>query len=94
MAHRKQLKQEAAQLRDDLDRRTFLVQQRLEKSLQRATSLTRSPAALPIAFISGILAERWGMPGIKNAHALLTTLAGQIKTEDIISGLMSSSSTR
>lgn len=91
MAGRNQLKQEAAQLRGDIDRRACLAHQSIDKLRSRASRLALSPAALPIAFVSGILAERWGMPAIKNAHALLTSLAGQGKAEDLISGLMGSS---
>ncbi len=91
MSKRTRLKHRAALLRGDIDRRADIAHQRIRNLVGRATRFAYSPAALPIAFVSGVLAGRLGMPGIKNARDLLTTLAGNVKAEDIISGQVGSS---
>ncbi|HET8905050.1 MAG TPA: hypothetical protein VFN16_13730 [Saccharospirillum sp.] len=91
MFRRRQLKQEAAQLRGDIDRRACLVHQRIDSLKRETETLVRSPAALPVAFVAGILAERLGAPGIRNAREFLSSLAGQVKADQIIAGLISSS---
>lgn len=65
MSRRTELKLRAALLRGDIDRRADIAHQRINSLVGRATQLAHSPAALPIAFVSGVLAERLGMPGIK-----------------------------
>lgn len=92
MSRRTELKQRAALLRGDIDRRADMAHQRIDSLVGRATRLAHSPAALPIAFVLGVLVERLGMPGIKNARELIATLAGNVNAEDIISGLVGASS--
>lgn len=91
MFRRYQLKQEAAQLRGDIDRRACLVHQRIDRLKHEAHALVRNPAALPVAFVAGILAERLGAPGIRNAREFLSSIAGQVKADQIIAGLIKSS---
>ncbi|MEX0624199.1 hypothetical protein [Saccharospirillum sp.] len=91
MSRRNQLKQEAAQLRGDIDRCTSLIHRRINGLMHQTMTLARSPAALPVAFASGVLAERIGVSGIKHAHQLITSLAGQVKAGQIISGYIRSS---
>ncbi len=91
MVRRKELKQQAAQLRGDIDHRVYFVHEQIDRLIHQASSMALSPAALPVAFVSGILAERWGMFAIKNAHTLLSSLSGQRKPEDMISGFIRSS---
>lgn len=91
MSRRSQLKQEAAQLRGDIDRCTSLIHRRINGLMHQTMALARSPAALPVAFVSGVLAERVGVPGIKNAHQVLTSLASQIKAGQVVSSYIRSS---
>lgn len=91
MVRRIQLKQEAAQLRGDIDHRAWLIHQSIDSLQCQASRLALNPAALPVAFVCGILAERWGMPAVKYAHELLTILAGQAKAKDLMSGLLGTS---
>lgn len=91
MFRRRQLKQEAAQLRGDIDRRASLVHQRIDNLKRETEALVRSPAALPVAFVAGILAERLGAPSIRNARELLSSLAGQVKADQVITSLIGSS---
>lgn len=91
MLRRRQLKQEAARLRGDIDHRASLVHQRIDRLKRDTDGLIRSPAALPIAFVAGILAERLGTPGIRNAREFLSSLAGPVKADQIIAGLINSS---
>jgi len=71
MSRRHELKKEAAQTRALLDRRTTLVHQRLDRLITKTRALAGHPAALPVAFVFGIVAGRLQMPGIKCAYGLL-----------------------
>lgn len=91
MFRRKQLRREAARVRGRMDRRAGLLRQRIDRLIHRVYDLARSPAALPVAFISGILAERLRPPGIKRAYTILTALAGPSKALQIATTLIGSS---
>jgi hypothetical protein len=85
------LRQEAAQLRGRIDRRAGLIRQGIDSLMHRVRALARSPAALPVAFICGILAERLRVPGIKFVYGFLAGLAGQAKAMQIASSFIASS---
>ena len=87
MSRRKQLKQEAAQLRGRIDRDVTIIRQRIIKLMAELRSLARSPVALPVAFISGIVVDRLQIPGIKRLYGLM---AGQLKTVQIVSSFIGS----
>jgi hypothetical protein len=70
-----------------MDGRACFVRQRIDSLMRRVRALARSPAALPIAFVSGILAERMHVSGIKYAYGFLI---GQLKTMQIVSSLIGS----
>jgi len=83
----KQLRQEAAQLRGRIDCRACLVRRHIDSLMHRVRALARSPAALPIAFVGGILAERLHVTDIKYSYGFLAT---QVKAAQIISSLIGS----
>lgn len=87
MSRCKQLRQEAAQVRGRIDRRAWLVRQRLDSLMHGVRALARTPAALPLAFACGILVARLHVPGIKRAYRFL---AGQMKAMQIASSLIGS----
>ncbi len=55
--------------------------------MNQARALACSPAALPVAFVSGFLVERLRVPGIKGAYGFLV---GQVKAMQIVSSLIGS----
>lgn len=77
-------------MRGRIDRGACLVWQRIDSLMHQVRALARSPAALPVAFVCGMLAERLRVPGIKCAHGLLAGLAGQVKIMQIASSLIGS----
>lgn len=85
MSRGKQLRQEAAQLRGRIDCRACIVRQRIDSLMQQIRTLARKPAALPIAFASGVLAERLHLSGIKYVYGLLIS---QLKTMQLISSII------
>lgn len=87
MSRCKQLRQDAAQLRGRIDCRACFIHQRIDSLMQQLRALARSPAALPVAFACGILAQRLHVPGIKYVYGLLIS---QLKTMQIISSLIGS----
>lgn len=80
-----QLRQEAAQLRGRIDGRACLARQRIDSLMHRIRALARSPAALPIAFAGGVLAQRLYVSDIKCSYGFL---ASQMKAIQIISSLI------
>ncbi|MBF0256394.1 MAG: hypothetical protein HQL47_08035 [Gammaproteobacteria bacterium] len=74
-------------MRGRIDRRGCLMQQGIDQLMQQLRALARSPAALPVAFVSGILVERLRLPGINCSYGLL---AGQAKLIQLVSSLMGS----
>lgn len=88
MSYGSQLRQEAAQLRGLIDRRGCFIFHRIESQLYRVRALARSPAALPVAFICGIMAERLRVPCIKWVHGFLAGLGAELKVMQIISSLI------
>lgn len=84
MSRRKKLKREAAQLRGRIEHRAGLVDLRIDVLMHRVRALARKPAALPVAFLCGILAERL-FPVIRRASRLL---GDQVKTMQIASSLV------
>ena len=87
MSRCNQLKQEAAQLRGQIDHRAGVICQRIESLKHQVRNFARSPAALPVAFACGILAGRLYLPGIKRIYGLLS---GQLRSFQVISSLMGS----
>lgn len=71
MSRGKQLRQEAAQLRGLIDCRACLVRRHIDSLMHQVRVLARSPAALPIAFAGGILAERLHLFDIKYVYGFL-----------------------
>lgn len=90
MSRRNRLRREAAQLRGRIDRGACLVRQRIGSLMYPIRVLARSPAALPVAFVCGLLTARLHMPGIKCAYGLLAALAGQVNAIQIASSLIGS----
>lgn len=74
-------------MRGRIDRDACLIHQRIDSLMHQALSLARSPAALPVAFVCGILVERLGVSDIKCAYGFL---AGQAKAMQIVSSLIDS----
>lgn len=74
-------------MRGRIDHHACLVRQRIDSLLHQVRALARSPAALPVAFVCGILAERLGVSDIKSAYGFL---AGQVKAMQIVSSLIGS----
>lgn len=74
MSRCNQLRQEAAQLRGQMDHRAVLVHLRINNLLQQLRTFARCPAALPLVFVCGIAAERLRVPGIKRVYGLMTRL--------------------
>lgn len=71
MSGRSQLRLEAAHLRGRIDRRACVVHQHIDSLMHQVRTLARSPAALPLAFVCGILFERLRIPGFRYSHGLL-----------------------
>lgn len=78
-------------MREDIDHQARLVHQRFDSLIYRAISLAHSPAALPIAFGCGILADRAGTTGIRNTYDFLAGLASRVTTRQMVSSLLGSS---
>ncbi|MFO8003477.1 hypothetical protein [Thioalkalivibrio sp.] len=74
-------------MRGQIDYRAGLVRQRIDCLKHQVWALARSPAALPIAFGCGFLAERLRVPGIRYVYGLV---AGQVKALQIASTLIGS----
>lgn len=91
MSRCNQLRQEAVQVRGRIDRGACVIHQRIDSLMHQVRALARSPAALPVAFVCGILAERLHVPGIKRFYGLL---AGQVKVMQIASILIGPSPVR
>ncbi len=91
MSRRHQLRQDAAQVRGRIDHRAGFVRRRIDHLLCQAKALACSPAALPVAFLCGMLAGHLRVSGIKRAYRLLTRLATQVKGLQIASSLAGSS---
>lgn len=85
MSRGNQLRQEAAQLRGRIDYRACLARQRINSLMRRIRAQARSPAALPIAFAGGVLAQRLYVSDIKCSYGFL---ASQMKAMQIISSLI------
>lgn len=66
-------------MRDRIDHNGYLIYQRIDSFIRLVRVLAGSSAALPIAFVAGILADRLRVPGIKCVYGLLADLAGQVK---------------
>ncbi|WP_297186978.1 hypothetical protein [uncultured Porticoccus sp.] len=73
-------------MRGRIDHNVCLVCQRIDSFIRLARFLAGSPAALPLAFVAGILADRLRAPGIKYIYELLAGLAGQVKAMRAASG--------
>lgn len=71
------------QVRGRIDHNACLVCQRIDSFIRLARFLAGSPAALPLAFVAGILADRLRMPGIKYVYRLL---AGQVQAMRVALG--------
>ncbi|MFO7953441.1 hypothetical protein [Thioalkalivibrio sp.] len=74
-------------MRGQIDHRAGLIRQRIDRLNRQVWALARSPAALPIAFGCGFLAERLRVPGIRYVYGLV---AGQVKALQIASSLIDS----
>lgn len=85
MSRGNQLRQEAAQLSGRIDYRACLARQRINSLMHRIRAQARSPAALPIAFVGGVLAQRLYVSDIKYSYGFL---ASQMKAMQIISSLI------
>lgn len=72
-------------MRGRIDCRACLARQRVDSLMHRIRAKARSPAALPIAFVCGVLFERLFVPNIKGGYGFL---AGQMKAMQIISSLI------
>lgn len=66
-------------MRGRIDHNGHLVYQRIDSFIRLVRVLAGSSAALPLAFVAGILADRLHVPGIKCVYGLLADLAGQVK---------------
>lgn len=62
-----------------IDHNACLVCQRIDSFIRLARFLAGIPAALPLAFVAGILADRLRAPGFKYIYGLLAGLVGQVK---------------
>lgn len=74
-------------MRGLIDCRACLVRRHIDSLMHQVRVLARSPAALPIAFAGGILAERLHLFDIKYVYGFLIS---QLKTMQIVSSLISS----
>ncbi|SFW97575.1 hypothetical protein SAMN02745752_00004 [Marinospirillum alkaliphilum DSM 21637] len=74
MSRCSQLKQEAAQLRGQMEHRTILVHQSINSLLQQLRTLARCPATLLLVFVCGMVAEQLRVPGIKRVYGLMARL--------------------
>lgn len=72
-----------------IDRRASFIRRRIDRLMHQVRALARHPAALPVAFACGILAERLLVPG-KGSYGLLAALAGQVKTMQLASSFIGS----
>jgi len=91
MSRCSQLRQEAVQVRGRIDRGAGVIHQRIDRLMHQVRVLARNPAALPVAFICGFLAERLPVPDIKHFYGLL---AGQVNVMQIASLLIGPSPVR
>ena len=87
MSASKQLRQEAARLRGQIERQARIVRRRNHSLMNQGRRVARHPAALPVAFICGVLAGRLDLADIKHLASRLTNEASAL---DIVSGLVSS----
>lgn len=86
MSRCKQLRNEAAQVRGRIVWRTSLLHQHIDNLMQQIRTLARHPAAMPIAFVCGVLVERQRISG---RYSYLF-MAGQMKAMQIVSFLIGS----
>ncbi|MFN2349823.1 MAG: hypothetical protein ABR558_09680, partial [Thioalkalivibrio sp.] len=84
------LSKEAAQLRGRIDRRACRIRLRIDSLIDRVRALVRSPFALPIAFVSGMVAGRLHVSNIKWASGLLVGLASRVKAMQMATHLIGS----
>lgn len=77
-------------MRGRIDRRAFIVRRRVDSLIHQVRALARGPAALPVAFVCGMLAGRMNGSGIKRAYGFLAGLAGSARTLRIASSLIGS----
>lgn len=75
-------------MRGAIEHQACLLHERLDNLVHRARVLANGPAALPVAFACGILVERMGVPGIRTTYEFLASLAGEVKTRQIVSSLI------
>lgn len=88
MFRRSQLRREATQLRGRIDRRTGRVRKCIDSRIDQARTLARNPAALPVAFVGGILAGRLDLPGTQRAYRLLIGLMDPAKALQIVASFI------
>lgn len=87
MSRRSELRHEATQVRGQIDNRADVLHRRIDQMMCEARALARSPAALPVAFLCGVLAGHMRVSGIKRAYRLLSRPASQAKGLQIASSL-------
>ncbi len=66
-------------MRGRIDRRTWLIRRRVDLLRKPLRALVRNPAALPAAFVCGLLAGRLSISSIYCAYGVLTSLVNQVK---------------
>jgi hypothetical protein len=91
VARCKQLRQEAAQVRGRIDRRAGAMHLRFDSLMFQVLTLARSPAALPVAFVCGVLIERvHAASPIRGVYGSLAGLLSPAKALQIATSLMGS----
>ena len=88
MTSRSQLRHEAARARGRIDHRAGLVQRRIDNLMRQARALARSPAALPVAFVCGMLAGHLPAPDVQRVYQFWARLASQVKALQVAAGLI------
>lgn len=74
-------------MRGRIDYRACLVRQRIASLMHKVRAMARKPAALPVAFVCGIAAERLHVLDFKFAYGFL---AGQVKAMQMVYSLTGS----
>ncbi|PWG65850.1 hypothetical protein [Sediminicurvatus halobius] len=77
-------------MRGQVDRRARRIHQRVDGLVSQLRTFARSPVALPVAFVAGILAQRLPVPVVNRACRLLTGLAGPAQALRSVAGLAAS----
>ena len=90
MSRRKQLSKEAVHLRGRIDRRASRIHRRMDSLIHRLRTLVCSPFAMPIAFVSGMVAGRLRVSNIKWVAGLLVGLASRVKAMQMATRLIGS----